>query len=100
MRRRLKPLDIETMKRLGTRVNLIPVIAKADTMTPNDLLLFKERVSAPVLASRVRPLSPQGRRSAKSSPLRASRFMSRLSRPTIWRARTTRAHSWQPCRFR
>jgi cell division control protein 12 len=32
------------MKRLGTRVNLIPVIAKADTMTPNDLLLFKERV--------------------------------------------------------
>ena len=25
----LKPLDIEIMKRLGTRVNLIPVVAKA-----------------------------------------------------------------------
>lgn len=33
------------MKRLGTRVNLIPVIAKADTMTPADLASFKQRVS-------------------------------------------------------
>ena len=40
----LKPLDIEVMKRLGTRVNLIPVIAKADTLTQNDLQLFKQRV--------------------------------------------------------
>lgn len=29
------------MKKLGTRVNLIPVIAKADTMTPEDLQKFK-----------------------------------------------------------
>jgi cell division control protein 12 len=41
---RLKPLDIEIMKRLGTRVNLIPVIAKADTLTQNDLYAFKQRV--------------------------------------------------------
>lgn len=41
----LKPLDIETMKRLGTRVNLIPIIAKADTMTPEDLQSAKIRVS-------------------------------------------------------
>ena len=41
---RLKPLDIEIMKRLGTRVNLIPVVAKADTLTQNDLFLFKQRV--------------------------------------------------------
>ena len=40
----LKPLDIEIMKRLGTRVNLIPVVAKADTMTPTDLTTFKQRV--------------------------------------------------------
>ena len=33
------------MKRLGTRVNLIPVIAKADTLTQNDLANFKQRVS-------------------------------------------------------
>ena len=41
----LKPLDIEVMKRLGTRVNLIPVIAKADTLTQHDLAVFKNRVS-------------------------------------------------------
>lgn len=41
----LKPLDIEIMKRLGTRVNLIPAIAKADTLTQNDLQTFKQRVS-------------------------------------------------------
>lgn len=40
----LKPLDIEMMKRLGSRVNLIPVIAKADTLTPKDLEAFKERI--------------------------------------------------------
>lgn len=40
----LKPIDIEVMKRLGTRVNLIPVVAKADTMTPEDLLSFKKHI--------------------------------------------------------
>ncbi|KAI9337832.1 Septin-domain-containing protein [Pilaira anomala] len=40
----LKPLDIETMKRLGSRVNLIPVIAKADTLAPKDLAKFKENI--------------------------------------------------------
>ena len=32
------------MKHLGSRVNLIPVIAKADTLTPNDLAKFKRNV--------------------------------------------------------
>lgn len=40
----LKPLDIEVMKRLSSRVNLIPVIAKADTLSPSDLARFKQRV--------------------------------------------------------
>ena len=40
----LKPLDIEVMKRLCTRVNLIPVVAKADTLSPTDLAKFKSRV--------------------------------------------------------
>ncbi|KAG0748949.1 hypothetical protein G6F57_009103 [Rhizopus arrhizus] len=40
----LKPLDIEIMKRLGSRVNLIPVIAKADTLIPQDLILFKNNI--------------------------------------------------------
>ena len=41
----LKPLDIEVMKRLSSRVNLIPVVAKADTLSPADLSRFKQRVS-------------------------------------------------------
>ena len=40
----LKPLDIEVMKKLCTRVNLIPVVAKADTLSPTDLYKFKTRV--------------------------------------------------------
>ena len=40
----LKPLDIEVMKRLSSRVNLIPVVAKADTLSPTDLAKFKHRV--------------------------------------------------------
>jgi septin 7 len=42
----LKPLDIEVMRRLHTKVNLIPVIAKADTMTDEEILAFKSRVSS------------------------------------------------------
>lgn len=42
----LKPLDIEVMKRLSSRVNLIPVVAKADTLSPADLARFKRRVNS------------------------------------------------------
>ena len=31
--RGLKPLDVEVMKKLASKVNLVPVIAKADTLT-------------------------------------------------------------------
>jgi septin 7 len=40
----LKPLDIEVMRRLHTKVNLIPVIAKADTLTDEEIAMFKQRV--------------------------------------------------------
>jgi len=43
---RLKPLDKSVMKEHSGRANLIPVIAKADLMTPVDLLEFKERIRA------------------------------------------------------
>lgn len=41
----LKPLDVEFMQRLCDKVNIIPVIAKADTMTPEEVQLFKKQVS-------------------------------------------------------
>ncbi|KAI7899548.1 Septin-domain-containing protein [Cokeromyces recurvatus] len=49
----LKPLDIEAMKRLGTRVNLIPVIAKADTMTSKDVSNFKKQILRDIEANHI-----------------------------------------------
>uniref|UniRef100_H2Z606 Septin-7 n=1 Tax=Ciona savignyi TaxID=51511 RepID=H2Z606_CIOSA len=40
----LKPLDIEFMKNLHDKVNIIPLIAKADTMTPDECLRFKKQI--------------------------------------------------------
>jgi septin 7 len=40
----LKPIDIEVMKKLHTKVNLIPVIAKADTVTDDEIDNYKKRV--------------------------------------------------------
>lgn len=44
----LKPLDVEVMRRLHTRVNLIPVIAKADTLTDEEIIAFKHRILADI----------------------------------------------------
>ena len=41
----LKPLDVEYMQRLHDKVNIIPLIAKADTMTPDECREFKKTVS-------------------------------------------------------
>lgn len=43
----LKQIDIEFMRRLHTRVNLIPIIAKADTLTDEEITDFKARVHHP-----------------------------------------------------
>ncbi|XP_058237219.1 neuronal-specific septin-3 isoform X2 [Hemibagrus wyckioides] len=40
----LRQLDIEFMKHLSRTVNIIPVIAKADTLTPEEKIEFKQRV--------------------------------------------------------
>ncbi|KAI9788059.1 MAG: hypothetical protein M1816_007271 [Peltula sp. TS41687] len=44
----LKPLDIEVMRRLHTKVNLIPVIAKSDTLTDDEITTFKRRILADI----------------------------------------------------
>jgi septin 7 len=40
----LKPIDIEFMRRLHDKVNIIPLIAKADTMTPDECYDFKQEI--------------------------------------------------------
>ena len=40
----LRELDIELMRRLSPRVNVIPVVGKSDTLTPAELAAFKRRI--------------------------------------------------------
>lgn len=40
----LKPLDIEFMKKLHTKVNIVPVIAKADVLTKSEMDVLKCRI--------------------------------------------------------
>ncbi|CAH8830555.1 unnamed protein product [Trichobilharzia szidati] len=42
----LRPIDVEFMRRLQHKVNIVPVIAKADALTANELRAFKERIMA------------------------------------------------------
>ncbi|KAI8911748.1 Septin-domain-containing protein [Gorgonomyces haynaldii] len=55
----LTPLDIKVMKMLGTRVNLIPVVAKADTLTPTALKQFKARIRDCITANGIKVYMPQ-----------------------------------------
>uniref|UniRef100_A0A7N6APS8 Septin-type G domain-containing protein n=1 Tax=Anabas testudineus TaxID=64144 RepID=A0A7N6APS8_ANATE len=48
---RLRPIDIEFMKRLGKIVSIVPVIAKADTLTIDERLEFKERIRQDLAAN-------------------------------------------------
>lgn len=54
----LKPLDIETMKRISTRANLIPVIAKSDTLSAQELQTFKSRIRQVIEAQEIRIFTP------------------------------------------
>lgn len=41
----LRPVDVEFMKALHEKVNTIPLIAKADCLTPTEIKKLKDRVS-------------------------------------------------------
>ena len=40
----LKPIDISALQALGTLCNVVPVIAKSDTLIPEELAAFKDRI--------------------------------------------------------
>ncbi|TRY56871.1 hypothetical protein DNTS_013960 [Danionella cerebrum] len=50
----LKPLDIEFMKRLHEKVNIIPLIAKADTLTPEECQQFKKQIMREILEHKIK----------------------------------------------
>ena len=41
----LKPLDVEVMKKIHKKVNIIPVIGKADSCTMKEVNMFKTKVN-------------------------------------------------------
>lgn len=41
---RLKPIDVFMMKKLHHKVNIIPLIAKSDTLTPKERSHLKNKV--------------------------------------------------------
>lgn len=43
---RLRPVDVEFMRALQDKVNVVPLIAKADCLTPTEMKKLKERVNA------------------------------------------------------
>lgn len=45
---RLRQLDLEFMRRLHRKVNIVPVIAKADTLTASEVKRLKERIMADI----------------------------------------------------
>merc|ERR1711997_918454 len=50
----LKPLDIEFMKQLHDKVNIIPVLAKADTMTPEEVAEFKKTIMEQITGAKIK----------------------------------------------
>lgn len=40
----MTPLDVEFMQKLHDKVNIIPIISKADTMTPDEVAEYKKQV--------------------------------------------------------
>ncbi|KAH8556027.1 putative septin [Umbelopsis sp. PMI_123] len=74
----LSALDIEVMKRLGSRVNLIPVIAKADTLTPKDLAEFKQKVRDVIEAQNIHVYSCPIESEEESTTARNQDIMSAL----------------------
>jgi len=50
----LKPLDIEFMKQLHDKVNIIPIIAKADTLVEEEIAFFKSQIMHQIHAAKIK----------------------------------------------
>merc|ERR1712013_1450 len=49
----LKPLDIEFMKKVHNKVNIIPIIAKADTLTGDECNRFKQQILKEIVDNQI-----------------------------------------------
>ena len=55
----LRPIDVKFMKELHELVNIIPVIAKADTLTPNELKSLKQKVMEEIRQNKIQVFIPE-----------------------------------------
>uniref|UniRef100_A0AAQ4PYK9 Zgc:63587 n=1 Tax=Gasterosteus aculeatus aculeatus TaxID=481459 RepID=A0AAQ4PYK9_GASAC len=68
----LKPLDVEFMKAIHSKVNIVPVIAKADTLTLKERDRLKRRILDEIAEQGIRIYQLHGATSDSSPPLLAS----------------------------
>lgn len=54
----LKALDVTVMKKLHKKVNLIPVIAKADTLTEEEVVAFKQSIMTDIHNQKIEIFEP------------------------------------------
>ncbi|KAI9137498.1 Septin-domain-containing protein [Paraphysoderma sedebokerense] len=54
----LRQIDVEFMKRLAPRVNLVPVIAKSDTLTEDEIKSFKARILEDIAFHKIQIYQP------------------------------------------
>ena len=50
----LKPLDLEVMGKLSTKVNIVPIIAKSDSLTKAEIMTLKARILKELGAAGIR----------------------------------------------
>lgn len=74
----LKPLDIEAMKQIGSRVNLIPVIGKSDCLSKPDLYTFKERIRDCLTYHNIQYYSPPAESEDEENTLRNQSIISAM----------------------
>ncbi|CDR39019.1 CYFA0S02e10792g1_1 [Cyberlindnera fabianii] len=55
----LKPLDIEFLQHVHKKVNIIPVIAKSDTLTEEEILEFKQRIKDDIKSQGIEIFEPK-----------------------------------------
>jgi septin family protein len=56
----LCPLDVLVMKKLCDRVNLVPIIAKGDSCSMQDITVFKDLIFNDLLENNIQVFKPEG----------------------------------------
>jgi septin 7 len=65
----LKPLDITVKKKLHKKVNLIPVIAKSETLTNEEIKNFKRKILAYILHQEIDIFAPPQHENIDTEPV-------------------------------